>query len=77
LPPERDPTFTQSLLIAVLPLPTLSPDGGFLPFGCSNGNEGETRVINSGDTAWVLTSTALVMLMTPGLALFYGAARTC
>lgn len=28
--------------------------------------------INSGDTAWVLVSTALVMLMTPGLALFYG-----
>jgi Amt family ammonium transporter len=31
-----------------------------------------TAVINSGDTAWVLTSAALVMLMTPGLALFYG-----
>jgi ammonium transporter, Amt family len=28
--------------------------------------------INPGDTAWVLMSTALVMLMTPGLALFYG-----
>ena len=29
--------------------------------------------MNSGDTAWVLTSTALVMLMTiPGLAFFYG-----
>ncbi len=28
--------------------------------------------INGGDTAWVLISTALVMLMTPGLALFYG-----
>jgi Amt family ammonium transporter len=28
--------------------------------------------INAGDTAWVLISTALVMLMTPGLALFYG-----
>jgi ammonium transporter, Amt family len=28
--------------------------------------------IDSGDTAWVLTSAALVMLMTPGLALFYG-----
>ena len=28
--------------------------------------------INSGDTAWVLASTALVMFMTPGLALFYG-----
>ncbi len=28
--------------------------------------------ISAGDTAWVLASTALVMLMTPGLALFYG-----
>lgn len=28
--------------------------------------------INSGDTAWMLTSSALVLLMTPGLALFYG-----
>jgi len=29
--------------------------------------------INSGDTAWMLTSTALVLLMTiPGLAVFYG-----
>lgn len=30
-------------------------------------------VLNSGDTAWMMISTALVMLMTPiGLALFYG-----
>jgi Amt family ammonium transporter len=29
-------------------------------------------MINTGDTAWLLTSSALVMLMTPGLALFYG-----
>ena len=28
--------------------------------------------INSGDTAWVLVSTAMVMLMTPGVGLFYG-----
>ncbi len=28
--------------------------------------------VNSGDTAWVLASTALVMLMTPALAFFYG-----
>ena len=28
--------------------------------------------LNSGDTAWVLTSAALVLLMLPGLALFYG-----
>ncbi|MFH0940389.1 MAG: ammonium transporter [Candidatus Omnitrophota bacterium] len=29
-------------------------------------------MINAGDTAWVLMSSALVMLMTPGLAFFYG-----
>src|SRR5579864_1071675 len=29
--------------------------------------------LNSGDTAWMLTSSALVLMMTiPGLALFYG-----
>jgi Amt family ammonium transporter len=28
--------------------------------------------MNSGDTAWVLASAALVLFMTPGLALFYG-----
>ena len=28
--------------------------------------------IDTGDTAWMLVSTALVMIMTPGLALFYG-----
>ncbi|HBO5080690.1 TPA: ammonium transporter [Pseudomonas aeruginosa] len=33
----------------------------------------EESVLNSGDTAWMLISTALVLLMTiPGLALFYG-----
>ncbi len=28
--------------------------------------------VSSGDTAWILISSALVMLMTPGVALFYG-----
>ncbi|KMY67758.1 ammonia channel protein [Desulfocarbo indianensis] len=28
--------------------------------------------INAGDTAWILTSTALVLMMTPALAFFYG-----
>jgi Amt family ammonium transporter len=28
--------------------------------------------IDTGDTAWILVSSALVLLMTPGLALFYG-----
>jgi ammonium transporter, Amt family len=32
----------------------------------------ETLKVDSGDTAWVLTSSALVLLMTPGLAFFYG-----
>jgi ammonium transporter, Amt family len=29
-------------------------------------------VLNTGDTAWILVSSALVLLMIPGLALFYG-----
>ncbi|MCU0577483.1 MAG: ammonium transporter [Desulfobacterota bacterium] len=29
-------------------------------------------MVSSGDTAWMLVATALVMLMTPGLGLFYG-----
>lgn len=28
--------------------------------------------MDTGDTAWVLASSALVLLMTPGLAFFYG-----
>jgi len=31
-----------------------------------------TEGINSGDTAWMLMAAALVLLMTPGLAYFYG-----
>lgn len=31
-----------------------------------------TEGINSGDTAWMLIATAMVLLMTPGLAYFYG-----
>ena len=31
-----------------------------------------TSALDSGDTAWLLVSTALVLLMAPGLALFYG-----
>src|SRR5258707_3650634 len=28
--------------------------------------------LNTGDTAWMLTATRLVLLMTPGLSFFYG-----
>src|SRR5258707_4645775 len=31
-----------------------------------------TEGINSGDVAWMLAASALVLLMTPGLAYFYG-----
>src|SRR5262245_13173198 len=35
--------------------------------------DGTKYEVNSGDTAWMLVSTALVLMMTgPGLALFYG-----
>jgi Amt family ammonium transporter len=40
-----------------------------IPFSSAMASEG----LNSGDTAWIIVSTALVMMMTPaGLALFYG-----
>ena len=31
-----------------------------------------TTPVDSGTTAWMLSSTALVLLMVPGLAMFYG-----
>jgi ammonium transporter, Amt family len=34
--------------------------------------QAEAPTISAGDTAWVLVSTALVLLMVPGLAFFYG-----
>ena len=37
----------------------------------ANGNPTPPKV-DTGDTSWILISSALVMLMTPGLALFYG-----
>src|SRR3989344_1925131 len=39
--------------------------------GASAGDAGNSA-INSGDTAWMLASTALVMLMTPAVGFFYG-----
>jgi Amt family ammonium transporter len=49
-----------------------------LPPACANDPDPKKAVLekctpNSGDTAWMLTSMALVLMMTvPGLALFYG-----
>jgi ammonium transporter, Amt family len=49
-------------LAAALPGVAAATDGG-----TANG-----AGINSGDTAWMLAATAMVMVMLPGLALFYG-----
>ncbi|HEV8061315.1 MAG TPA: ammonia channel protein, partial [Gemmataceae bacterium] len=35
-------------------------------------DDAKEDALRSGDTAWMLISSALVMLMVPGLALFYG-----
>ncbi len=40
--------------------------------GVALAEEAAPPKVDAGDTAWLLTSSALVMLMTPGLALFYG-----
>lgn len=43
--------------------------GAFLNYNSAHVTGGP---INSGDTAWMLTATGLVLLMTPGLSYFYG-----
>jgi Amt family ammonium transporter len=43
-----------------------------LCFGISGLYASDGKEIDTGATAWMLTSTALVLLMIPGLAMFYG-----
>ena len=43
---------------------------GIIIFGCTNRKRG--RTMNPADIAFIIICTGLVMLMTPGLALFYG-----
>lgn len=46
---------------------------GLLVFGAGRAVAQEASTIDSGDTTWLLTSSAIVLMMTaPGLALFYG-----
>ena len=55
----------RSTLLAILPALLLSAVPAFA--------QDAAPTIDTGDTAWMLTSTALVLMMTiPGLALFYG-----
>jgi len=44
----------------------------FLTVGIAFAETPSPPKVDTGDTAWILISSALVMLMTPGLALFYG-----
>ena len=55
------------LILALLIIVALL--GVFIPSGMT---EQDLTNIDSGDTAWMLTATGLVLLMTPGLAFFYG-----
>ena len=61
---------TAAVLAQTSPLPTTpsAPDAGSLAGAGAGVVVGQA---NSGDTAWMLISAALVMLMIPGLALFY------
>jgi len=50
--------------LGLLPFLTLIPQAAF--------GADSTCAVDTGTTAWMLTSTALVLLMVPGLAMFYG-----
>ena len=55
------------LILALLIIAALL--GIFIPLGLE---EQDYSNLVAGDTAWMMTATALVLLMTPGLAFFYG-----
>ena len=62
---SRFPGITGTLRCALALLPLLAPVLGHA--------QDEAPTLDSGDTAWMLTATVLVLFMTiPGLALFYG-----
>lgn len=56
-------------LLILITLMAISVVGIFLP---STPFGDLPKEVNQGDVAWMLTSTALVLLMTPGLSFFYG-----
>jgi Amt family ammonium transporter len=61
--------FKISLILAMM----LVPAGLSFAQAAAPAADAAVPVLDSGDTAWMLTSTALVLFMTiPGLALFYG-----
>lgn len=57
--------------LGALALMTLTPALGMAQEAAAAVVEAAAPVFNAGNTAWVLAASALVMLMTPGLAFFY------
>ena len=81
--PAASPSPAASPAAAAAPAPAANPAAAAAPPSppaCAAGSaDGKTPAVlekctpNSGDTAWMLTSMALVLMMTiPGLGLFYG-----
>lgn len=63
---SRPGLFLGSMLGLLVPVAAWAQDAAAAPAAA------EPWAPNTGDTAWMLVSCALVLLMTPGLALFYG-----
>src|SRR6266481_2498021 len=71
--PASAPSAAQASAPAADSAAPAAPDAAAAPAAPTEPQLIGTDKINSGDTAWMLTSTALVLMMTiPGLALFYG-----
>src|ERR1700723_1529505 len=71
-PPAAAPATEAAPAAAAPPPAAAAPAAAAAPPSCS-ATVLEKCTSNSGDTAWVLTSVALVLMMTiPGLGLFYG-----
>lgn len=60
----------KSFLLPFLLLMAIVAAGAFNPGQSIQGSTAST--IDTGNTAWMIVATALVMIMTPGLGLFYG-----
>jgi ammonium transporter, Amt family len=56
---------------AAIPAPAAAPAAA-APAAATAAPKNVDPVLNTGDTAWMLISSALVLLMIPGLAFFYG-----
>src|SRR5258707_5125080 len=71
--PASAPSAAQASAPAADSTAPAAPDAAAAPAAPTDPQLIGTDKINSGDAAWMLTSTALVLMMTvPGLALFYG-----